>query len=127
MKRNAYIRLLPLATVVIQAACLSQESAFSEESLLQYATTPYDKGAQTRSHQILGKLNDVDVVADFVCSDVCPDYTVRIIHFDVEPGEGCDAIGGVVKTVIVPVAIAAAPKDFCFPKVLADNWDAYVR
>jgi hypothetical protein len=59
------------------------------------------------------------VVVDYPCADVCPDYTVRIIHYDVAPGHDCDQIGG--KTVVraVPFAIAARVEPFCVPAVLA--------
>jgi hypothetical protein len=116
-----------VVALVATTACLGEQGAMSEASLLEYASTPYKKGAHGADHQVLGELNDVDVVVDFICSDVCPDYTVRIIHFDVEPGPKCDEIGGVEQSVVVPVAIAAMPKLFCFPKVLTDNWEAYVR
>ena len=128
MNRISAARLIPVGVALVATtACLGERGAMSEASLLEYASTPYKKGAHGADHQVLGKLNDVDVVVDFICSDVCPDYTVRIIHFDVEPGPQCDEIRGVEQSVIVPVAIAAMPKLFCFPKVLTDNWDAYLR
>jgi hypothetical protein len=121
-------RLISLgAALIATAACRGEQGAISEASLLEYASTPYKKGAHGADHQVLGKMNDVDVVVDFMCSDVCPDYTVRVIHFDVDPGPKCDEIGGVEQSVVVPVAIAAMPKLFCFPRVLTTNWDAYVR
>jgi hypothetical protein len=67
------------------------------------------------------------VVVDYICSDVCPNYTVRIIHFAVEAGSACAAVGGVEKSVVVPIGIGATPRTFCFPKVIAEHWDAYIR
>ena len=128
MNRIPAARLIPVGVALVATtACLGEQGAMSEALLLEYASTPYKKGAHGADHQVLGKLNDVDVVVDFICSDVCPDYTVRIIHFDVEPGPKCDEIGGVEQSVVVPIAIAAMPKLFCFPKILTDNWEAYLR
>jgi len=123
--------LLPLAvTLVATSACLGQSGesgGLSEASLLEYASTPYKKAAHGEGREVLGELNDVSVVVDFICGDVCPDATVRIIHFDVEPGPKCTEIGGVERSIVVPVAIAAMPRVYCFPRILTDNWDAYVR
>ena len=124
---DAVARFVLLAAAAIGAsACRGDPSPISEASLLEYATTPYEK-RPFEPRQVLGQINDVTVVADFICADVCPDYTVRIIHFDVEPGPKCARAGGVEKSVVVPIAIAATTRAFCFPKVLTDNWDAYVR
>ena len=120
-------RGVPLGAFALVASCFGRQQALSNESLLQYASSAYDKGAYGESHQVLGRLNGTEVVADFVCGDVCPDYTIRIVHFDVEPGEACAAIDGVERSVVVPMAIAVTERAFCFPKVLVENWDAYVR
>jgi hypothetical protein len=118
---------------VIAAAALAptvwscaQTRAITDEWVLDYATKPYERRFPM-GREVLGTLNDVAVVADFVCSDVCPAYTVRIVHFDVEPGARCTAIGGVERSVTVPIAITATQKVFCFPSVLAQNWGAIVR
>ncbi len=99
----------------------------SGASLLEYASKPYDKGAHGAEHQVLGAMGSVKVVVDFVCSDLCPAYTVRVIHFDVKPGGNCTEVGGVTKTILVPVSIAAMQRPYCFPKILTDNWNRYVR
>lgn len=127
MSRIRRIRGASSGAFALLAACFGGQQALTDESLLQYASGAYDKGAYGESHQVLGRLNGAEVVADFVCGDVCPEYTIRIIHFDVEPGEGCAAVGGVEKAVVVPLAIAVTEREFCFPKVLVENWNAYVR
>ena len=118
------VMLVALFSVV---STLGQARTISDEFLMEYASMEYDKAAHGEKRQSLGLLNGIEVLVDFVCSDICPDYTVRIIHFNVEPGADCTEVGGIERTVIVPVHIAAAPKPFCFPKVLSDNWDAYIR
>jgi hypothetical protein len=102
-------------------------STLSEGALLAYATAPYDKGALLKHRPALGKLNGVRVIVDYVCADVCPAYTVRIIRLDVDPGPRCAPSGGVAKPVVVPFGIAARSQTFCFPRILAEHWDAYVR
>jgi hypothetical protein len=130
-------RLLPLAAVVAASACLTESppgdeasgepAALSEAFLLEYATTPYKKAVHGEGREVLGKLNDVGVVVDFICGDVCPDATVRIIHFDVEPGPQCTDAGGVERSLFVPVAFGVVERAYCFPGILIDHWDAYVR
>jgi hypothetical protein len=127
MKRINIIRYLVLWVAIAAGPCFGQGASLSEESLLKYASSHYDKKSYGKQHQILGKLNGAEVVVDFICSDICPDYTVRVIHLGVPPGEQCTAIGGVEKTIVIPVSIAAGPKAFCVPKILADNWNSYVR
>jgi hypothetical protein len=126
MNRLTAILIVSAAAFAAASGC-SQLRVISEAQLLEYASTPYDKGAHGAPRQILGVLNDVNVVVDFVCSDLCPAYTVRIIHFDVEPDARCAEVGGVEREVIVPVAITARSKAFCFPEVLTRNWNAYIR
>jgi hypothetical protein len=115
------IGLLALADVAATAGTLS------EDALLAYATAPYDKAALLKHGPELGKLNGVRVIVDYLCADVCPAYTVRIIRLDADPGPRCAAIGGVEKSVVVPFGIAARSQTFCFPRILAEHWDAYVR
>ncbi len=67
----------------------------------------------------LGRHHGVAVVADFPCGDVCPDYTTRIIHYDVAPGPACAKAGGVEEIKMIPRGIAVMRQPFCVPKVLA--------
>jgi len=127
MNRKSVILLAFAAVVLVPTvSSCAQTRAITDEWLLDYATKPYERRFPM-GREVLGTLNDVAVVADFMCSDVCPAYTVRIVHFDVEPGARCTAIGGVERSVVVPIAIAAMQKAFCFPSVLAQNWGAIVR
>jgi hypothetical protein len=121
-----FTRLAAIAIAFVGAGCASVDP-LTEESLLEYASAPYDKAERAFEREVLGVLNEATVVVDYLCSDLCPEYTIRIIRFDVEPGEGCAAAGGVERTVVVPVAITAWPTAFCFPRVLAENWAGYVR
>ena len=39
----------------------------------------------------LGLHHGVPVVVEFPCSDICPQYTTRIVHYDLAPGAACAA------------------------------------
>ena len=105
------------------SACSSRAAApgtLDDQALLAYARQPWDKAALMHTTVPLGRYHGVPVVAEFPCGDVCPQYTQRIIHFDLPAGADCAAIGGVEQDVLVPMAIAMRTKRFCFPKVLVD-------
>lgn len=127
MATAPFTRLASLFAAAAVSGCTPRPPAISEADLLEYASAEYDKVSYAEGRIVLGRLNDTNVVTDFVCSDLCPASTVRIIHFEVEPGPSCAEIGGVERLVTVPVAITVVERTFCFPKVLADNWDSYIQ
>ena len=97
----------------------SEPGLLEDATLVAYAAKPFDKRAMMGRTVELGRNRGVPVVAEFPCSDVCPQYTVRIIHYLLPEGIDCAGAGGVEKTVDVPVAIAVLPRTFCVPKALA--------
>jgi hypothetical protein len=122
------MRILPAAlpAILALAACVSPSAApadpareLTDADLTAYAAAPFDHAAMMFKHVVIGLNHGVPVVADFPCSDVCPDYTTRIIHYDLDPGPKCVAASGAVVTRMVPVSIAVMQKQFCVPKVLA--------
>ncbi len=96
-------------------------------ALRAYAAKPWDKAALMNTTVELGSYRSVPVVAEFPCSDVCPNYTVRIIHYRLPAGTRCASIGGVEKRVLVPVAITVLPKMFCIPEPLVASGQYYAR
>lgn len=118
------------------AACIGAKNAvLSEAWLLKYAASPYNSsaaffGAQDDRawRQTLGQLNGAEVVVDILCADLCPRYTLRVIHLAAEPGAQCAAQGGVEKTVVSPATtqIKREGMAFCIPKILAEH-NAYKR
>lgn len=68
--------------------------------------------------RMLGSHKGVPVIVDVRCGDICPQYTVRIIHYIVPPGPDCTRLGGDTANVPVPVSIAMRPQPFCIPHVL---------
>ena len=78
-------------------------------------TPPKDRIPDT---YVLGIHNGTKVIVEFRCGDVCPQYTSRHIHYDVEPGPVCDKIGGRKRTETLVQGIGLVRKDFCVPAVL---------
>lgn len=90
----------------------------SNQDLLRYAATRFDPGRKMFTRDIVGVHQSRLVVAIFPCSDVCPTYTKRIIHYDV-PLEDCDAAGGVLVPEHVPRGTGTRRTAFCTPAILA--------
>ena len=69
-----------LVSLIVIAACGRREVAADDQRLLDYASGSYDKGAMVGTKLALGIHNGVPLIAEFPCSDVCPDDTVRILN-----------------------------------------------
>jgi hypothetical protein len=122
--------VLTLLLTLAGAGCATRASepgVLDDAALAAYAARPFDKKASMGQTVELGRNHGLPVVAEFPCADVCPQYTVRIIHYRLPEGTDCAAAGGVEKTVGVPVAIAVLPKTFCVPKALVAGGGYYTR
>ena len=89
-----------------------------DDDLIRFQAATYDKSLLQDTRVIVGRHHGAMVVADFPCSDLCPNYTTRIVHYDLEPGQSCNAIGGVERWAMVPSGMAAHRAAFCVPRVL---------
>jgi len=76
---------------------------------------------------VIGYHHGTAVVKSFQCADLCPQNALRVIYYDVPYVQSCARIGGVSKQILVPIAITVAPRSFCFPKAIADNWEGYLK
>lgn len=119
LMRHLAIAALMLAALAAPARAAGPVRELTDADLLAYAAKPFDRGAMMFHQVALGRHHGALVVADFPCGDVCPNYTQRIIHYDVAPGPACERIGGVVVSRAVPVSIAMTEQQFCVPAVLA--------
>lgn len=55
-------------------------------------------------------------VAEYICSDVCPEYTVTVHHFiDLKTVAECTAIGAAMQDELVPRGIGVGRRWFCMP------------
>ncbi|MFZ5749051.1 MAG: hypothetical protein ACOY45_15510 [Pseudomonadota bacterium] len=89
----------------------------TDAQIAAFAAAPWDK-RDPSAKTFLGIHHGTRVVVDYRCSDLCPDYTTRIIHYAVDPGPACRAIGGAERMVTVPRGIASIGQSFCVPAVL---------
>ena len=99
----------------------------TDKVLLDYASSDYDKGLYDQPPKVLGRLRGVDVVVEYKCSDICPNYAVRIIRFDLPPGKTCDEAGGRFTYFELPPFSHQPDGGYCVPAVLMDNWARYVK
>jgi hypothetical protein len=106
-------------------ACSQPELAADDRRLLDYASRSYDKREMMNTKVSLGVHNGAPVIAEFPCSDICPDYTVRIIHYSLAEGQSCSQVSGVEKSVLVPAGVGRTERSYCFPAILAANWRKY--
>jgi hypothetical protein len=118
-----------LLSLALVPACGARPGGdtLDDATLKALAAQPWDKARLMNTRERLGIHHGVPVIAEYPCSDVCPQYTVRIIHYELPPGADCARVGGVEQSVGVPVAIAVMPRSFCFPKVLVEAKLHYVR
>jgi hypothetical protein len=108
-------------------ACAGTPAQMDAAALQAWAGQPWDKAALMNTTVALGRYRNVPVVAEFPCSDVCPQYTVRIIHYQLPPEASCASVGGVEKEVLVPIAITVRPKTFCIPEPLVASGQYYAK
>jgi hypothetical protein len=116
--------------VLASASCTTRATepgTLDAAALRAWASKPWDKAALMNTTVELGRYRNVPVVAEFPCSDVCPQYTVRIIHYRLPPEASCASVGGVEKEVLVPIAIAVRPKTFCIPEPLVASGQYYTK
>lgn len=114
---------------ITAGACLSLASvaragsppSMNTAALKAYAGKPWNKAALMNTTVELGRYRHVPVVAEHPCSDVCPQYTVRIIHYRLPADVSCASVGGVEKEVLVPIAITVRSRTVCIPKPLVES------
>jgi hypothetical protein len=126
--RNPISLVFAVAVVTIlglTAACATSPTQMDAGALKAYANKPWDKASSMHTSVEVGRYKGVPVMAEFPCSDVCPQYTVRIIHYRLPADASCASVGGVEKQVLVPIAIAVMPQTFCIPEPLVASGQFY--
>jgi hypothetical protein len=126
---RSLISVAAVLAVASVAACANAgtPAQMNAAALQAWASQPWDKAALMHTTVAVGRYNGVPVVAEHPCSDVCPQYTVRIIHYQLPPEASCASVGGVEKEVLVPIAIAVRPKTFCIPEPLVASGRYYAK
>ncbi len=109
-------------------ACVSlptNEDTLTDTDLIRAAEQKESAPIEGAQQWVIGVHNGIEVVKSFQCSDLCPQNTLRVIYYDVPADATCESVGGVTKSILVPIAITVMPKKYCFPKAIADYWESY--
>ncbi|MGN6149732.1 MAG: hypothetical protein ACTHPD_14425 [Rhizomicrobium sp.] len=110
--------LLPLCVALIAGCAGASADTLTDTALSVRANAIIHTAAAIEPDRVLGTHRGTNVVVTTRCGDVCPAYTVRVVHYDLKPGVTCTAAGGEVAKVIMPVGIGVVPQEFCIPAVL---------
>ncbi|WP_182406894.1 hypothetical protein [Psychrobacter sp. GP33] len=113
--------LLSLSTCVLVSPP-TNEDTMTDADLIRAAEQKESAPTEGAQQWMIGYHHGIAVVKSFQCSDLCPQNTLRVIYYDVPTDATCENIGGVTKSILVPIAITVMPKDYCFPKVIAKYW-----
>ncbi|WP_227677830.1 hypothetical protein [Psychrobacter frigidicola] len=111
-------------------ACVSpptNEDTMTDADLIRAAEQIEPAPAEGDQQWVIGYHHGTEVIKSFQCSDLCPENTLRIIYYNVPTDTTCESIGGVTKSILVPIAITVMPKDYCFPKAIAKYWGSDSR
>jgi hypothetical protein len=108
---------------ILLLALTACTNTLSDADLSSYASTPFDKHAMEGKSVVLGVHQGVTVVADFPCADLCPNNTIRVIHYDVAGDTECAQKGGLPRTLWMPEGVGNVPRSYCLPRVLAAELD----
>jgi hypothetical protein len=89
-----------------------------DAALIDFVRRPFDPTSdETRWPRTLGTHRGVPVIVSYTCSDVCPDYTKRIVRYNLPAGEECTRVGGISKDIVVPRGIGTGLRRYCIPAV----------
>ena len=132
MKISTAKALTLSALVVSLSACVlvsppTNEDTMTDADLIRAAQQKESAPTEGAQQWVIGYHHGIAVVKSFQCSDLCPQNTLRVIYYDVPTDATCESIGGVTKSILVPIAITVMPKDYCFPKVIAKYWGSDAR
>ena len=132
MKISTAKALTLSALVVSLSACVlvsppTNEDTMTDADLIRAAQQKESAPTEGAQQWVIGYHHGIAVVKSFQCSDLCPQNTLRVIYYDVPTDATCERIGGVTKSILVPIAITVMPKDYCFPKVIAKYWGSDAR
>ena len=89
-----------------------------DAALIDFVRRPFDPMSdESRWPRTLGTHRGVAVIVSYTCSDVCPDYTKRIVRYNLPAGEECTRVGGISKDIVVPRGIGTGLRRYCIPAV----------
>ena len=117
------MKTLLTCSILVLFSC--SQKPISDDELLNFATSSYDKEVKMNTEEILGIHNGQKVKVIYPCGDICPTYTKRIISYSLDI-ENCTSDIGVKKDILIFRGRAAGNKSFCLPKIISENWEKVV-
>lgn len=90
----------------------------SDEELREIARRPIEESEINQVDAIVGRHHGAPVRMTVRCGDICPDYAVRIVRYEVDAA-ACPQVGGTVVRRGVPSAAAVMLVDMCLPAPIA--------
>ena len=127
--KTSIAKVLTLSALFLSlSACVSlptNEDTLTDADLVRAAQQKESAPTEGAQQWVIGYHHGIAVVKSFQCSDLCPQNTLRVIYYDVPADATCESVGGVTKSILVPIAITVMPKKYCFPKAIADYWESY--
>ena len=130
MKIISNVKALTVSALLLSlSACVlvsppTNEDTLTNADLIRAAKQKESAPTEGAQQWVIGYHHGNAVVKSFQCSDLCPQNTLRVIYYDVPNDATCESIGGVTKSILVPIAITVMPKEYCFPKVIAGYWQS---
>jgi hypothetical protein len=127
---NRSFKSTALLLTMAFGACMKNglpHGALSDEDLKAYAVSSFDKARFANTKVELGTHSGTPVIAEFPCSDVCPAYAVRVIHYVLPAGKQCADVHGELREFKVPIGIGVHFETFCFPLPIVAVWADYLR
>ena len=129
MKITSTVKAFTLSALLLSlSACVSlptNEDTLTDADLIRAAQQKESAPTEGAQQWVIGVHNGIEVVKSFQCSDLCPQNTLRVIYYNVPTDAACDSIGGVSKSILVPLAIGVKAKEYCFPQAIAEYWESY--
>lgn len=110
--------VLLFATAAALTACANASTDALSDAALIARTNAVMGVKEAPVDRMLGVHKGAPVIVDVRCGDICPQYTVRIVHYTLDTGPACAKIGGDTAMIAVPAGIGVITQKFCIPHVL---------
>lgn len=105
---------------VISAPAFAAGDVLSDGDLIARANAVFAV-KEAPVDRILGIHKGLPIIVDVRCGDVCPNSTVRIIHYAGAADAACAQTHGDLVSVDVPRSITVGPEKFCVPHALVSR------
>lgn len=112
-----FLAVVFLISVNAIAQDLSAHTEITDDQLITFLKDESTLWGMSNKRVVLGYHNGNTVVADHPCSDSCPMYTVRVVHYDL-PLDKCKENGGLIAEITIPVSITRGSKAYCVPPAI---------